>query len=604
MQGCIFGYSTKWWGEQEWLREIDWAAKHKINQLYLMEPFVPSVAMRRTMAAFGVESGAITEGEWERVEMWQRVIAYARRLGMEVVNPAFTGDVPKAFREAHPEARYVERQWLDFAPSSVLYPTDPLFVEVGCRYAQEYEALFGTSHVYNAEPYGETRPGADEAEREAIKIDFARGVDRMIAAADPQGRWECTTWAFRDKEFWPNEAVRKYLEAIPDERFLVGDLWAEERPTYKEFEYFWGKRWGFGILHSFGGNTNLHGDLGGLVRSVQEVVSDPRASRCEAFQIMPEVIHYNEIYYDLATRLAWNPREVTLHGFLADYARRRYGEECAPTMEQCLRALAESVYGWQDLIPPLYQVKPDTDWALRGASKRVALLPGLRKALQIALECAETLGDEPIYRRDVLDLAKEYVGLLYTQHFLWLVEALGEGDGQRVAEQSRVLRALLDEVEKLLASHKWCHFRRVLEMARRSPGATEGIERELRQRFTTLGSYAELLDYARRDWYEMVRYYYRPRVEAYLEDAQAAVAAGKTAVDPEETDRHARELAQRWVEEGYPEEPIPTYDTLALAKEVLAKWPLPDSAKGEGDRTSEKESEIGPLHKPWDTAER
>jgi len=573
LQGCVFTYSALWWDLEDWKQEVDWAAKHKINQIYLAEPFAPATPLKRTMAAFGVGLSPVSDAEKARVQFCHQVMDYARSLGIDTISPAYTGSVPGAFRDAYPNAHYVEVQWLDFPASYILHPDDPLFKEVGLKFIREYNALFGTSHLYVAEPYSETRPGATEQEQKAIKAGFARAVGEMIAEADPEATWLCTTWAFRDKDFWPKDTVRVFVQAVPKNRFLVGDLWCEERPLYKELEYLWGRRWGFGVLHSFGGNTNLHGDLADLVRRAQEVVQDPAAARCEAFQIMSEVVHYNHLYYDLCTRLAWDPSAVDLEAFLGDYARRRYGEGCAAEMSRCLKALAGSVYGWNDLIPPLYQVRPRTDWALEGLPQRLRCLPGLGEALDIALGCSPALAESPLYRRDLVDMAREYLGLLYGQHFLWLLEAESGRDAARLEQESDVLLALLDDVERLLASDPACHFAPIVEKAKQVPGAGAGIERSLREEFTTLGSFAELLDYARRDFYELVRYYYRPRVERYLASAKQALEEGRAGVEETEINEQARDIARRWIEEGYPQEPIPKYDALALVKEIVQRWP-------------------------------
>jgi len=608
LQGCIFNYSSLPWSTEDWKREIDWAAKHKINRMYFLgsEPFMPPVAFKRTMAAFGVDLGPLTEAEQARVEFCQEIINYARSLGMEIINPGYTGSVPAAFRDAYPNAHYVEVRWLDFPPSYILYPDDPLFKEVGIRFIHEYNALFGTSHLYVAEPYGETRPGATEEEQNAIKTGFARVMGEMIAEADPEGTWLCSTWTFRDKEFWPKETVRAYMQAVPNDRFLVGDLWCEERPLYQELEYFWGRRWGFGVLHSFGGNTNLHGDIPALIRRAQEVATDPRASRCEAFEIMPEVVHWNHLYYDLCTRLAWDPGPVELDQFLRDYARRRYGQEHADRMYPCLRALADSVYSRQDLIPPLYQVRPRTDWALRGLPERLRILPGMRQALDAALACADALGDSPLYRRDLVDIAKEYLALIYGQHFLWLLEAEAAGDAERLQKESHVLLALLDDVERILASDPACHLAPLIERAERVRGAAD-TARYVREAFSTLGSFEELLDYARRDYYEMVRHYYRPRLEAYLAAAKKALSEGRRGVEDTEVDAQAREMARRWIEEGYPDEPIPRCDSIAVIRESAARWPLTPEERRLADEKlriarAAKEAE-GPQHRPWDTAD-
>ena len=107
------------------------------------------------------------------------------------------------------------------------------------------------------------------------------------------------------------------------------------------------------------GNTWMHGDMPKLIRQLRDDVwANPRGRNCRGLFIVPEVVHYNTVYFELAADLQWNPTRVTLEGFLDDYCLRRYGADGAPAMRKALDHLVASVYRTKVVGPPAYTRRP------------------------------------------------------------------------------------------------------------------------------------------------------------------------------------------------------------------------------------------------------
>ena len=304
------GYSSFVWGPQEWMREIEWAVKKKFNAMSI--PSTSRVVWKKVLAGFGIPQNPSTQPEISASRMVKSILSYARRLGLRTVGSGYSGELGKpgarrpptlnmletlldscSFVNAHPETQYRYFKWGGTPPQTIIHPLDPMFIEFGKRLIEESNRRYGTDHIYFQGPPGESSVGTTSEERRQIKIDMARAMTRLLREVDRDATWLTDSWRFQDRKVWPKEDVKAFLDAIPSEMLLIYDTWADVNPLYKELDYFYGKRWSFGVIHSFGGNTNLHGDLSDILSSTQELISDPKADRCVGFTLAPEIVHHN-----------------------------------------------------------------------------------------------------------------------------------------------------------------------------------------------------------------------------------------------------------------------------------------------------------------------
>ncbi|MBI4557582.1 MAG: hypothetical protein HY706_08365 [Candidatus Hydrogenedentes bacterium] len=244
----------------DWRREIDWRVHKRQNLLWGPGG---ELVWKQVFAELAGQVYTPTETDREQDDLYHKMANYARDRGLTTIMPGFLGEVPA-----------------EFVP-----------------------------------PYPEASPGESPEEKHSIKLDFAAAVQRARDEVCPDMIWLADSWAFLTADFWPLAEVKAFCDAIADpDRFRIYDTWGEERPMWTLHNAYWGKNWTFGVLQCFGGNTTLHGDLCALVRDVQRVATDPRAGNCVGLYLVPEVLHHNDLYFDLAMRLAWYPSSVTCDG--------------------------------------------------------------------------------------------------------------------------------------------------------------------------------------------------------------------------------------------------------------------------------------------------
>ena len=420
------------------------------------------------------------------------------------------------------------------------------------------EFISREDRLINRDPFPEQRVSPNPAEENRI---IKRFVEETLAEArklGPDTTWYTSGWALFNPG-WRTDTAKIFFDAIGDAPFYICDIWADVHPIYKKYDYFYGKDWGFGVLHSFGGSTTLHGDVAGLIRRTQAVAADPKAERCIAFYINPEVLFYNDFYFDLAAQLSWRPQDVRLGSFIQNYAERRYGQVSAPTMETVFHELVASVYGTDDRSGPFWQGRVSNEFSST-ATNRSTYIPHLEKALELALTEADHQRDNPLYGKDLVDIAKQLVAEVANGHLFRCYNAYAWKDEAAFDQSATALRLCLDLVDRLLASRPEYAIGPVLDRIADYPGMTpqrqQEVERYFKDEVMTFALRENLRDYNRRDLLETYRVYYRPRAEAFLDYLETKFAARDFAFDPDALTPAYAAIERRWMAS-----PLPRFTT-------------------------------------------
>ena len=406
-------------------------------------------------------------------------------------------------------------------------------------------------------------------------------MSEAIRQGDPEGVWVPSSWSFdlsADdpgnpwQANWTPDDVHDYLDAI-EVPHVVWDLWSEEAEKYKTLDYFRGHTWGFGVLHSFGAGSHLHGDVVGLVDRVHELINEPRAHACELFANMPEIVDFNGFYLELAAKLSWDPVAVTVERHIQDWCRRRYGEEHADALAPAWRLLTETSYGPDSgtvkiILDPLYWFRPDLElcpgwpedkertdklWA-----KRPLFVKKLRHATEILLARKALLEENPMACRDLVDIAKQWLADRSSLEIIAIRDAFLDGDQARFETSARQCLELLEDQARLLAS--WEPYRLDRKIERHVPIWGDDAARSVKHMHVWVSRQdglrsAPLRDYYRQDLDGLVAHYYRERVAAYIELLREKLNRGVTTATEEEFEALYHPIEDRFIHS--PTEPLP-----------------------------------------------
>jgi alpha-N-acetylglucosaminidase len=564
---CTFSYTMPYWDWPDWEREIDWMALHGITmplaitgheavlQLAYRRLGLDDAAIRTFLGGPGYLpfqfmgcldgfSGPLPATWIERhEELGRRILERERAFGMTPVLPAFTGNVP---RRIAPD-RASRREWQGFE-TWFLDPADPLYARIGAEITRAQLELFGTDHVYAADPFIEMIPvDADPAYPGAV----ARATLAGLRAADPEAVWLMQAWPFSyQRDFWTAERVTTFLGDVPDDQLLVADLWAEHDPQWTRFGQFGGKPWLWCALLNFGGRTDPLADLRGVPAAIEDALSAPHPPL--GLGLTMEATRNNPVFFELVADQIWNA-VPDLGAWLDAFVAERYGPgEWTAPLQVAWRGLLDTIYsaGSGQTFPGRFRSLLTTEPSITAAPDLWYDPAVLGRAWERLIEVAERhpeLVPGPLGH----DLVEVGIGYL---------ARIADRDVAAVPE-------LCTDLDRMLACRPEYTFQHW--EAKALAWATNPAEREVlldnaRRIITVWGTVESPLldDYAGKHWSGLVGGYYRDRWELW---------ASREA-DPPKLAARLRERAEAFLREGATPPPGDLEDLASESRRLYHRW--------------------------------
>ncbi|RYH29449.1 alpha-N-acetylglucosaminidase [archaeon] len=539
---CTASYSFVWktWSQHE--REIDWAAMNGFN---LPLAFVgQEIVWQKLWKSYGVSDeglAAYFSGPafltWQRManlrafggplsDRWIELQAQLQRqilmryaeLGLTPVMPAFNGVVPEEMTQIYPDVDFTQLPaWVNFptqyTQNFMLPPTDPLFVEIGTKFLQLQEEVWGEvarSHIYNADTFNENSPPDSSSSYLASASD---AVYTSITSYDPQGIWLMQGWLFVYDTFWTDEHIAAYLGGVPNSGMIVLDLTGEDLPVWQKIsankkQFIWC------MLHNYGGSRALYGNLTLLA-------TDPLTLPPAYFAgvgLSMEAIDQNPIVYEFMAERGVYRGEVKVEDWVGRYVDRRYNvaKESAevgvgvggsvwskgvvvggnkntqntPTDNSLSTTKGPRsivLYAWRTILSTIYRgetpvchhpclrrsiLTMQPSWDLTQEKRYDA--QELTKAWGMLVEYAvqlqgESEGSVPLpsaYYYDLVDVGRQVMSNLFLDLYSLAQPAYVAGDMETLQSLSRQMLSLIRDWDRLLSSHRSYLLGRWIEGAR------------------------------------------------------------------------------------------------------------------------------------------
>ena len=610
---CTFSYTAAFWDWDRWEKEIDWMALHGITmplavtgqeavwyktlKKYRMTDeeirnFLVGPAFFAWQWMTNIESwGGPLPKSWidNSIKLGKKILARERELGMKPVLQAFTGYVPLKLKEKYPEADInVKPFWLRYFPpgTAQLDPLDPLFQQIGTTFLQEQEKLFGTDHLYAADPFHEGQPPKKEA---GYLEKVGESLFQVTAGVDPQAIIVMQSWSFRAGIGF----------AIPADRLLVFDLNSSKS---KGFDRFKGRAWHGGVIHNFGGTVAMGGNLKALMQRLCIEGKDSTWKNYCGFGLFPEATENNPVVYELASEMAWHHKRPDMEEWIGDYAKARYGA-ADPHLQSAWEILLHTVYGEKRGVTLVGEspICARPHLKIRGASPNSGLtsrnaysFSELWKAPGEMLLADSSFHHHPNYRYDLVDALRQCLADLSISIQENAAKAYRQGNREDFELEAKRFLELILDMDKLLATDpSFCLGRWIAQARNCGTTATEKAlyEKNARWLVTVWGPYdpkAMLFDYSNRQWSGLFKNFYYKRWEMYFDFLRKELAKPETEQYVETPKIHHRfgrpsneandfykmisRWEYRWCEgtENYPA--TATGDTYRIAKQLFQKW--------------------------------
>lgn len=441
-----YGYTSPYWDEARWDRELDWMALHGIDMPLLLiaqeqvyrEIFLDMGLTANEIDAWEVGpahlpwmrmgnlSGNSFDGplgeDWNQrqVRLCRHVIERMRRLGMKPICPAFGGFVPKDFVK-HYEGSIDYTGW-DWVPKDTrnyrLNPGSKAFAEVGTRFIRKWEEKFGKCQYYLSDSFNEMEIPQDTA----LMTSYGDAIYRSIKDANPDAVWTMQGWTIGfQRNSWGNGIFEALVKNVPDDKFLLLDMatdynrtWWNTSYNWDHYEGFYGKSWVWSVIPNMGGKTAFTGVMDYYANGRLDAQKSLHRCNLAGYGIAAEGVENNEIVYELITDAGWTNAHdsIDVKAWMQNYARCRYGD-CTLADENYHSALRNSVYN-------SFRDHPQFAWQVRNniiGRGSVQLNDSFYNAVEqlftdasvLKSRCEHSADGAALYKADLIEAAAIYV---------------------------------------------------------------------------------------------------------------------------------------------------------------------------------------------------
>ena len=557
MQDAYSG--IRWWDDAELTNWVDLMAKKRLN-IWTTERLADSCGIAALAAAkLGIPI-ELTAWQKKRITVLRRAFEYARTLGIRIV--FMPGDYiavkendfkgPGTYPYSDPQQieeffrRYMEKtgekvpmipyEWCG-TTSYIVDPRHPVTQKFVTAQTQAYADAFGTDHLYMLGMPSEGGWKSDDLE-EMNRITYSM-ILKMIAAVKA-GDPEATIYS--QNPFPYGKTFEAQKRAVRDAGLAVyGDPWLNQPGRLHDFmmcDYYWNLPWTTGMTLTCGTHTNPYGDLQLALRNARELAADPKAARCFGFAVRTEVNRCIVLMQELNYEISWNPAEIEVKDYLHRWTIRRYGSEVAGALQSATENIAATLLSYNNMDlsnRPLYR-------NFRGSylpgltpvsvKRTLSYLPRLRQALETLLSQHDHLHQSMLYRYDVVDYGRTYLGAMFNDRLGRARKALRARDKATFEKNATEIEEIMHFMARYCSAHSRLRLKTYDDWAGQWPEILSGYNnRESNwSTFTALISlkyWNFLLDYMAEDMAELVEYYFWPRVRLYLEEMRKFIDAGK-----------------------------------------------------------------------------
>lgn len=558
---CTFSYSMAWWDWDQWQQMIDWMALKGINtplavtgQEAVWRLVLTDMGFSHQQIADFLVGPAYFPWGWmgnvdglggplpdswidSHIALERKILARERSLGMTPVLQGFTGHVPESIKQVLPAARIHQTgDWsAGFSGTWFLDPLDPLFQRFGTKFIERQTELFGTDHLYAADPFNEINPPSNDS---TFLAGMGKAIYGSMQSADPEATWILQGWfLYYQAKFWQEPQARALLGAVPDDRMVVLDLWGDRFPVWQKRQAFYGKPWIWNVLYNFGGKVNMNGDLPSIATNLDSVLRSPAKGRLSGLGMMMEGLGTNPIVPDFVMSRIWRDSVESVTAWTRNYVFTRYATVDTHVWN-----------AWRLLLATAFKSPAQTGnflaerpgFYVKGTAYRSEPIAPydaglLSAALDTLLVAAPALGGNDAYRYDLVNLTRQVLGQLAVPMVNQVELAYTAKDRPALLAAEQRVVGLLQDLDELVGTREEFLLGRWVIDAKR--WGTTAAERRLyewnaRNLITmwgtkcTEGQNDDLNLYAYKEWQGMFTSYFLPRWRAFFAGLNRSLDTG------------------------------------------------------------------------------
>jgi len=559
---CTFGYTFAYWNWDQWQRFIDWLAMNGVNRP-LMQAGQEAVWLR-VWQSFGMSDGQVrtyfsapAHLPWHRManmDKWggplplsyidgqeklqKQIVERCRAFGMKPILSAFAGHVPEQLKSIYPKANItrIAPGWGGMADQYTTYfldPTDSLFGAIQQRFLKVQQQLYGSDHLYSADPFNEITPPSWEPDYLAR---VGKTIYETMSAVDKEAVWYQMSWTFYyDSTHWTQPRLAAMIHAVPTGKLVFLDYVCEEQEYFRKSENFHGAPFIWCYLGNFGGNTHLVAPFNKVINRMKIL---PYSNACAGVGSTLEGLNVNPGIYETVLEMPWrNADRYSADAVIARYAENRAGRNDIAVKDAWnilfKRVLVDTAVAiWNHSI--VFQVSPVFDLNKNYWTTNTGIPysnSDLVLSLVRMLEAEPASKETDAYRFDVVNLTRQALGnygVVLHRKMVQAYEAKNPIEFRRSAARFVLLGMELDTL--LGTRHEFMLGKWLADAGRWGANPIEKAyyERDAREIITTWHQAgAGLTDYSNRQWNGLIQSYYLPRWIEFINQLDNSLTTGQ-----------------------------------------------------------------------------
>ncbi len=541
---CTFGYTMPWWQWEDWERFIDWMALNGVTMPLAITG--QEAIWYEVWKEYGLSDEQIRSYftgpahlPWHRMsnldkwggslpmswldhqkELQKQIVKRERELGMKPVLPAFAGHVPEALKTIFPDAKINQlSSWGGFKDeyrSFFLDPLDSVFKEIQHKFLTKQTELYGTDHIYGADPFNEVHPPSWEPEYLAT---VSNTIYSSMKDIDPDATWLQMSWIFYfEREHWTNERIEAMVKSVPQDKMMLLDYYCEKEEVWKMTDSFFGQPFIWCYLGNFGGNTMMAGNINTIEERIENALENNSnmwgiGSTLEAFDVNP-------LMYEYVFDKVWADGATDTKTWVQNWANTRYGVVNKDN-QKAWELLHKSIYkdparlGQATLTNARPTLTGSGNWTTDPTINYNN--SDLFKAWELMLKSPS---NSPSYKYDIANIGRQVLGNHFTVLRDDFTKSYQTKDLKALKINGRKMLKLFDDLDNLLATQSSFLLGKWLEDAKSLGVNTDEqkyYEHNARNIITTWGTGAQSLnDYANRSWAGLTKGFYKKRWEMLI----------------------------------------------------------------------------------------
>ncbi|KAI8359667.1 tim-barrel domain-containing protein [Mortierella sp. GBAus27b] len=610
--------------------------REELNGFFGGPAYMPWQRMGNLQGSWIVPNDTQYKNDWidSQWDLQVHIMGRMHEYNITAILPAFHGFVPEPLRQKFPDVKFDRSNDWGYLPApyanlTFIPSTDSFFSNMTERFFRTQASLYrrhglefntNPNNYYLLDLFNELHPVCVTVE--CLK-QTTSGVMKALKQADPKAIWVMQSWFLVQQNIWQEAETKAFFDGIKEvnegKNAFVIDLYSDVFPFWNSTKGFYGIDWGWSMLNNFGGGQALYGTLPGLLTEPFKGYQQyPKGMR--GMGITMEGINNNEYLYQVVLDIPWeselNQSPLNPQAHLESFIKRRYGpNQTSKAILDVWTTLSQTVWdcptkqiaqsrSYLDLTPELdmerryfltrkfwyNQTKVVRAWGqfVRSASRKVPDHGKLVKGSS--------------FRYDLVDLTREIMAAVVIPGLhAEIVAAYNAKDLARIRSTGKlILKAILD-TDRILATHShfmlgpWIRDARV-SAKKGSSSITpinpadhfryqDYLELSARNQITWWSPKPQqgLADYGGKEWSPVVKEYYYPRWDFFVDQLTTAVRQGRP-LDNTTYLEESGKRESRWVKQTTCIDAIancssnvtlalePKGDTVAVAQDIWDRW--------------------------------